>query len=126
MTSEPEISIDDKARQGEVRVLQARCRELETALARIEQRDRLLGDSAPFGIFTIDSNGQITGLNQKMRALLGLPNGQPPLDVNAFKLPVFVEAGVSAALQAEVQAASEALQPWLCGPRHVEVFELLD
>ncbi len=124
MTSEPEISIDDKARQGEVRALQARCRELETALARIEQRDRLLGDSAPFGIFTIDSNGQITGLNQKMRALLGLPNGHTPLDVNAFKLPVFVEAGVSADLRQCLKTGRTTIKAHPCVNLQEECLEL--
>jgi len=34
-------------------------------------------------------------------------------------------AGVSPALQAELEAAAAVLQPWLRGTRHVEVFELL-
>jgi hypothetical protein len=39
--------------------------------------------------------------------------------------PSDAAAGVSAALQAELEAAAAVLQPWLRGARHVEVFELL-
>ena len=35
-------------------------------------------------------------------------------------------AGIDAALQAELLDAAQALQPWLRGARHVEVFDLLD
>jgi diguanylate cyclase (GGDEF)-like protein len=123
MTSKPEISIDEKARQDEVRALQARCQELETTLARIEQRDRILGDSAPFGIFTIDFNGQITGLNHKMRTLLGWPDEQNP-EVNAFKLPLFVEAGVSADLQQCLKTGRTITKSHPCVNRREECLEL--
>lgn len=48
------------------------------------------------------------------------------MEVYAFRRPQpGLEAGVDDALQAEVRAASDALQRWLSGTRHVEVFELL-
>ena len=124
MTSKPEISIDEKARRDEVRALQARCQELEMALSRIEQRDRLLGDSAPFGIFTIDFKGQITGLNHKMRILLGWPDEQNSLEANAFNLPVFVEAGVSADLQQCLKTGRTTIKSHPCVNRQAECLEL--
>jgi diguanylate cyclase (GGDEF)-like protein len=95
MAGKPVSTNDGKATHDEVRALRTRCRALETALADISQRYRLLGDSAPFGIFTLDRTGQITGLNQKMRTIIGWPDGPIPHDANALELHVFVTAGVS-------------------------------
>ena len=45
--------------------LKKRCQQAEAALKEIEDRNRLLGDSAPFGIFTTDPKGHITGHEQQ-------------------------------------------------------------
>jgi len=124
MMAKPEISIDTKACPESVHALQARCQALETTLARIEQRDRMLGDSAPFGIFTIDSNGQITGRNQKMRALFEWPDEKDPFDANAFKLPVFVEAGVSADLLQCLKTGRTIIKAHPCVNHQNECLEL--
>ena len=42
----------------------------EAALRALEDRNRLLGDSAPFGILTIDLAGRVTGYNRKIVEML--------------------------------------------------------
>ena len=79
----------------EVRALRQRCRELEDTLAQMEQRNRLLGDSAPFGIFTIDREGRFNAMNNKMRSILGWGEEPEPQDASALELPMFAAAGVS-------------------------------
>jgi diguanylate cyclase (GGDEF)-like protein len=87
------------ARQDQVTVLRERCARLESELDQIQSRNRMLGESAPFGIFTIDPDGRITGFNRKLETLFQWRESQNFIHTNAFELPVFVEAGVSADLQ---------------------------
>jgi diguanylate cyclase (GGDEF)-like protein/PAS domain S-box-containing protein len=108
----------------EIQALQERCRQLEDAMAQIERRNRLLGDSAPFGIFTIDAQGHITGLNRKMRTLLGWPEEQDSAQNNAFELPVFVEAGVSDELRHCLETGRSAVMAHPCVNRQEECLEL--
>ncbi len=53
-------------------------RQAEAALKACEERNRLLGDSAPLGIFTTDSQGTITGITRKMLALHHWPLVETP------------------------------------------------
>ncbi|MGB5746543.1 MAG: hypothetical protein WBM69_06150, partial [Desulfobacterales bacterium] len=48
-----------------IQELEERCRRSEDALHTMEEQNRLLGDSAPFGIFVIDTEGNVFGANQK-------------------------------------------------------------
>jgi diguanylate cyclase (GGDEF)-like protein len=86
---------EDRPPPEEVRALRQRCRTLEDTLTQMEQRNRLLGDSAPFGIFTIDHEGRFNALNNKMRAILGWGDELDLMDANALEMPMFVAAGVS-------------------------------
>lgn len=52
-----------------------RC-QLEDALSSLEERDRLPGDSASFGIFVMDTEGYIFGANQKIMDMLSWPADQ--------------------------------------------------
>jgi diguanylate cyclase (GGDEF)-like protein len=65
---------------GEVEALRLRLSECEeqrtraeNALRSLEDRNRLLGDSAPFGILTLDMAGRITGFNRKIVEMLPWP-----------------------------------------------------
>ncbi len=63
-----------RALQGEIdqlRGIEQRCQQAEKKLQAIEARNRLLGDNAPFGIFTVDLHGRITGFNRHMREMAG-------------------------------------------------------
>ena len=58
----------------------------ENALRSLEHRNRLLVDSAPFGIITADLAGRITDLNCKIREMLPLLTDQdltPPIYLNS-------------------------------------------
>ena len=116
--------IDDQPHHCGARELESRCRELETALEQIEQRDRLLGDSAPFGILTIAHDGRITGLNSKMRALLGWPEEQIPEEANALQLAMFVEAGVSDDLRLCLKTGRSSIKAHPCAIGREECLEL--
>lgn len=66
----------------------------ENALQRLEQRNRLLGDSAPFGILTADITGGITGLNSKLRQMLPWPPDSDPISIDLFEFKPLMEAGI--------------------------------
>jgi diguanylate cyclase (GGDEF)-like protein len=116
--------MNDDARRDALSALEARCRELETALARIEQRDRLLGDSAPFGIFTIDRDGGITGLNAKMRTILEWPEAAIPEGANALELAMFRDSGLSDDLRLCLKTGRAAIKAHPCLIGREECLEL--
>jgi len=118
MSAEFQIPNDENDRlpagPDELRSLRERCARLETELAQARFRTRVLGDSAPFGIFTIDRRGLITGLNAKMRALFRWPPGRDPTLVNALDFPAFVEAGVAADLRQCLKSARPVIKVHPC------------
>jgi diguanylate cyclase (GGDEF)-like protein/PAS domain S-box-containing protein len=124
MTSKAVPPIDDKTPPDTLQVLQARCRELEATLAQMEQRNRLLGDSAPFGIFTVDREGRIDGYNEKMRLILGWPDPREAADANAMELPVFLEAGVSDDLRLCLKTGRPAIKAHPCVNHQDECLQL--
>ena len=54
--------------------IERRCRQAEAALKSFEERNRLLADSAPLGIFTTDTQGGVTGISRKMLEMLPWPS----------------------------------------------------
>lgn len=123
MTATPP-SADDFRVQAELQTLRARCRELEAHLESIERRNRLLGDSAPFGIFTIDAEGRLNGLNNKMCAILGWPEDPRPPEVSALELPMFVAAGVSDDLRLCLKTGRSAIKAHPCLNLHDACLQL--
>jgi diguanylate cyclase (GGDEF)-like protein len=53
----------------ELRQLETRWYRAEARLAEMEERNRILGDSTPLGIFTMDRRGAVTGINRQMVAM---------------------------------------------------------
>jgi diguanylate cyclase (GGDEF)-like protein/PAS domain S-box-containing protein len=78
-----------------IQELEEKCRRAEDALNTLEERDRLLGDSAPFGIFVVDPEGRVFGANQKMLALLAWSEGRDITQLNILKHPPLVDSGVA-------------------------------
>jgi diguanylate cyclase (GGDEF)-like protein len=70
------------------------CIKAEQALRNLEHRNRLLGESAPFGILTADITGRITSLNSKMQEMLPWPTGQDPTSIDLFGFKPLIEAGM--------------------------------
>ena len=77
-----------------IRELEERCRRSEDALHTMEEQNRLLGDSAPFGIFVIDTEGNVFGANQKMTDMLAWPEGRDIKQLNIFNHLPLVDSGV--------------------------------
>lgn len=84
-----------------------RCRQAEKQLKRFEERNRLLGDSAPLGIFTIDNQGNITGINKKMLAMLPWPSVD---DGKPMKLS-YCQAMIGSGLFADIQHCIDQNEP---------------
>ena len=76
-----------------------RCRNAEAALKAYEERNRLLGDSAPLGIFAIDTRGGITGITRKMQQMLSWPSVCNSEAVNLFDCQAMLASGIFADIQ---------------------------
>jgi diguanylate cyclase (GGDEF)-like protein/PAS domain S-box-containing protein len=82
-----------------IQELEERCRRAEDALHTYEERNRLLGNSAPFGIFVVDTEGRVFGANQRMLDMLAWPSDQEITQLNVLKHPALVETGVADAFR---------------------------
>ena len=58
-----------------------------------------MGDSTPLGIFTIDTQGGITGINRKMRGMLSWPSVDDPTAMNLSDCQASVSSGILADIQ---------------------------
>jgi diguanylate cyclase (GGDEF)-like protein/PAS domain S-box-containing protein len=78
-----------------IQELEERCRQAEDALRISEERNRLLGDSAPFGIFVVENEGRVFGANQKMLNMLDWPSDRDVTELNVLQYPPLVDSGVA-------------------------------
>ena len=78
-----------------IQELEERCRRSEDALRTLEEQNRILGDSAPFGIFVVDTEGSVFGANQKMIDMLAWPEGRDITQLNIFNHEPLVVSGVA-------------------------------
>ena len=78
-----------------IRELEKRCEQAKDALNSMEEQNRLLGDSAPFGIFVVDKEGRILGANKRILDMLAWPKDQDFDQVNVLTLQPMVDSGVS-------------------------------
>jgi diguanylate cyclase (GGDEF)-like protein/PAS domain S-box-containing protein len=97
-----------------IRRLEEKCRRAEDALFTLEERDRLLGDSAPFGIFVVDTEGRIFGANQKMLDLLAWPGDQDITQLNILKYPPLVDSGVAGAFSLCMEQKKRLISDHAC------------
>jgi len=84
---------------GRIQELEERCRRAEDALRSSEERNRLLGDSAPFGIFVVETKGRVVGGNQKMLNMLAWPSDRDVTELNVLQYPALVDSGVADAFR---------------------------
>jgi diguanylate cyclase (GGDEF)-like protein len=128
MSAEPGIPIHENdvrpACQADVQTYRERCALLEKELAQTRARNKLLGDSAPFGIFTCDCDGRITGFNRKAQTLFRWPEGQDLLHLKAFEWSVFAEAGVSSDLRQCLKKGQTIIKVHPCMTLDGECLEL--
>ena len=94
--AEPNLSEIDTLRREVARFkdIEQRCQKANAALKAIEERNRLLGDSTPLGIFTIDDQGGITGINRKMLEIFAWPSVDDPTSMNLFGYQTLAGSGI--------------------------------
>jgi diguanylate cyclase (GGDEF)-like protein/PAS domain S-box-containing protein len=94
--------------------LEKRCQKAEAALKANEERNRVLADSAPFGIFTTDVKGRITGQNRRMREILPWPANQPNESMNIFEFQSLTDSGVSDDIRHCWQTKQSIIRDYSC------------
>jgi len=109
------IELGELRRQKtEMETLRKRFRQAEAALKAIEERNRVLGDSAPFGIFTTDLKGRITGMNRRMQKMLPWPVTQHPESMSIFEFQPLVDSGVSDDIRRCWQTKQSIIRDYSC------------
>ena len=98
--------------------LQSRCDAAETALSAIEKRNQMLGDSAPFGIFTINLEGGITALNRKMHDMVSWPQDQEPSQLTVDTVPALAGARVGDDFRRCMQTKGSLIRDYPCIDAH--------
>jgi PAS domain S-box-containing protein len=99
-----------------IQELEERCRRSDDALHTLEEQNRLLGDSAPFGIFVIDAEGNVTGANQKMTGMLAWPEGRDITQLNIFNHLPLVESGAADAFRRCMEKRTRVTSDHTCLP----------
>jgi diguanylate cyclase (GGDEF)-like protein/PAS domain S-box-containing protein len=116
-SSQNDLSIERgvlRRRQTEMKALKYRCQQAEAALKALEERNRLFGDSAPFGIFTADSKGRITGLNRKIQKMLPWLSNQNPDSMNIFELQPLIDSGIDKDIRRCWQIKQSIIRDYSC------------
>ncbi len=104
--------------KSEVEALRRQLSEAEEALRNLERRNRLLGDSAPFGILAADTKGRITGSNRKIQEMIPWPTGQDPASVKLFEIKSLAEAGVVDEFQQCIKMKAPIVSQHACVAQH--------
>jgi diguanylate cyclase (GGDEF)-like protein/PAS domain S-box-containing protein len=97
-----------------IQELEERCRRDEDALRIIEDRNRLLGDSAPFGIIVIEAEGRVFGANQKMLNMLAWPSDQDITELNVLQYPPLLESGVADSFRLCLEKRTRIVSDYPC------------
>lgn len=101
-----------------------RCQQAEAALQALEHKNRVMGDSAPFGIFAIDQKGRLQGINRKMRDLVPWPETLTLAEINVYELQAFVEAGICDDLRQCMQTKLAMIRDYACVANQGECHQL--
>ncbi len=109
---------------GDAAALLRRCQRAEAALQALEYRNKILGDSAPFGIFAIDPEGRLQGINRKMRDLVPWPETLTLAEINVYELQAFVEAGICDDLRLCMQNKLAMIRDYACVANQGECHQL--
>ena len=99
-----------------IQELEERCRRAEDALRTSDERNRLLGDSAPFGIIVVEPEGHVFGANRIMLDMLAWPSDRDVTELNVLQHPPLVDSGVADAFRRclEKRGVLSAIIP-VCG-----------
>ena len=80
----------------------------ETALEQSEAKYRHLFDNAPIGILSVDDQGNILEVNDRLVQILGSPSAEETRKINVFTFPSLVHAGVSEVFKACLHTGEDA------------------
>lgn len=94
--------------------LEARCRRAEDAFHAEEAQNRLLAESAPFGIFVLDTDGLVFAASQKMLEMLAWPADQDIHQLNMLDYPPMVDSGVADVFRRCLQKRSRMTSDHSC------------
>lgn len=111
-------------RPEDIEALEDRCERAEAELESLEQRNRVLGDSAPFGILTIDLDGHVERLNRRMRDLLPWPSDIDPVGTNIFDFQALAEAGVNDDIRRCMRENRSLVHDYACVDNQGTCFQL--
>ena len=116
-TSATDSEVDVLRRQLErLKGIEQRCQQAEEALRAFEERTRLIGDSAPLGIFIADIHGRITDTNQMMRDLFAWPS-DPDMATDNFR---DCEALSASGICRDIQRCIDQKQPIVAEHPHTD------
>ena len=108
--------------QRRIQELENRCRQAEYALQKLEEQNRILGDSSLLGIFTMKSDGHISGMNKKMKELLDWPVNRDITELNIFQYVPLVDSGVVDALRFCIEKNTRLTGDYPCLSSSAECF----
>ena len=83
----------------ELQGIEQRYQKAQAAFETFEERIRILGDSAPLGIFTIDTKFTITGITQKMLEIIPWPSDSTPKSMNLTACQAMAASGIFTDIQ---------------------------
>ena len=117
-------SVELQRLRHQVNELEERCERAENACRALEERNRVLGNSAPFGIFVADSTGRLSGANQRMLDMLSWPETAVVSALNVLDHPRLVETGVAEAIQRCIKTGMPVVSEHPCLPASGECTHL--
>jgi diguanylate cyclase (GGDEF)-like protein/PAS domain S-box-containing protein len=94
-----QLPVELELLRDRVNELEARCKRAEDALLAFEERNRVLGNSAPFGIFAADNAGRVSGANQRLLDMLSWPETGGVSALNVLEHPGLAETGAAEAIR---------------------------
>jgi diguanylate cyclase (GGDEF)-like protein len=115
---------DSTNQNKEIEALKKRCHEAEATLKAMEERNRLLGDSAPFGILATDLEGNLIGMNSRMRNMLPWPEDKPEESVNIYEFQPLIDAGADRDIRRCLRINQSIIRDYSCQDTRQDCLEL--
>jgi len=118
------LAVELQGLRHRVSELEERCERAENACRALEERNRVLGNSAPFGIFAADSSGRLSGANRRMLGMLSWPETADVSSLNVLDHTGLTETGVAGAIQRCIKTGMLVVSEHPCLPASGECTHL--
>jgi diguanylate cyclase (GGDEF)-like protein len=119
-----QLPIELELLRDRVNELEARCKRAEDALHALEERNHVLGNSAPFGIFFTDNAGRVSGANQRILDMLSWPETGEISALNVLEHPGLAETGAAYAIRRCIKTGVPVVSDHPCLPALRECTDL--